>query len=127
MKTSRCSTDLTRSALFPADLTRSALLVAGGLAIVMAVLSTTAAPLAAQAPTTGAGRYAAPKTPWGDPDLQGVWSNWDETPFQAPDPLNRERVRPPVDPRVGEKTDSPEAWRRSISVPSALAGLAPWS
>ena len=44
-----------------------------------------------------------PRTPWGDPDLQGVWTNWDETPFQAPDPANRERVRPPVDPRVGRE------------------------
>jgi hypothetical protein len=26
-----------------------------------------------------------PRTPWGDPDLQGTWSNWDETPFQGPD------------------------------------------
>src|ERR1700716_231182 len=33
---------------------------------------------------------STPRTPWGDPDLQGTWSNWDETPFQGtetnPDP-----------------------------------------
>ena len=32
-------------------------------------------------PTTG---WSA-RTPWGDPDLQGVWTTWDETPLQAQD------------------------------------------
>ena len=31
----------------------------------------------------GAG-YAAPRTPWGDPDLQGIWTNTTSTPFERP-------------------------------------------
>jgi hypothetical protein len=30
---------------------------------------------------------AQTKTPWGDPDLQGVWSNQNPTPFERPDAL----------------------------------------
>src|SRR5262245_1204179 len=30
---------------------------------------------------------AQSKTPWGDPDIQGVWSNQNPTPFERPDAL----------------------------------------
>jgi hypothetical protein len=30
--------------------------------------------------------WTAPRTPWGDPDLEGTWSNWDRTPFEMPNP-----------------------------------------
>ena len=46
------------------------------------------APVAGQAPTDRAGAPAkagpAPKTPWGEPDLQGIWTNDYETPLQRP-------------------------------------------
>jgi len=29
--------------------------------------------------------YTAPRTPWGDPDLQGIWEYWTFTPLQRPD------------------------------------------
>jgi len=49
----------------------------------------------------GAGQV---QTPWGDPDLQGMWTNWDPTPFEAPDPNNPAALAaakaPPPDPRV---------------------------
>src|SRR5262245_61714689 len=35
----------------------------------------------------GAQKYTAPRTPWGDPDLQGLWSNQTSTPLQRPDAL----------------------------------------
>ena|ERR1044071_798944 len=43
--------------------------------------------------------YAAPRTPWGDPDLQGVYTNKNElgTPFERPkefDGRRRESVTP---------------------------------
>ena len=50
----------------------------------------TIGPEAGQAPAevarTGSGRYVAPKTPWGDPDIQGGYSNKDENgvPFERP-------------------------------------------
>ena len=44
-----------------------------------------ALPLAAQAPKTpGVKTWAAPRTPDGQPDLQGVWSNPTITPFERP-------------------------------------------
>ena len=48
------------------------------LAVVIAV--GLVAPAAGQAPK----KYNAPKTPWGDPDLQGVWNDATSTPLQRP-------------------------------------------
>src|SRR2546425_7560469 len=56
----------------------------------------TKAPAAAKAPATAkapaaakasARKWAAPKTPWGDPDLQGVWNDATSTPLQRPSEL----------------------------------------
>ena len=45
--------------------------------------------VAALAGTAGAGGQGAasetPRTPWGDPDLQGIWEYWTFTPLQRPD------------------------------------------
>src|SRR5918993_856641 len=40
----------------------------------------------AQAPAPAAAEKAgpAPKTPWGAPDLQGIWTNTHEVPLQRP-------------------------------------------
>ena len=35
----------------------------------------------------GASQWSAPRTPWGDPDLQGTWSNITATPFERPEDL----------------------------------------
>ncbi len=43
--------------------------------------------LAAPVPLAGQARTAAPRTPWGDPDLQGIWANNTATPLQRPDAL----------------------------------------
>jgi len=60
--------------------------------------------LAAQAPPAGAaqpaavkkavGRWSPPRTPWGDPDLQGVFSNADEygLPFERPTEFEGRRL-----------------------------------
>ncbi|MQA30131.1 MAG: hypothetical protein GEU82_09870 [Luteitalea sp.] len=65
---------------------------------VVALLSCGLVPLAGQGPapapkaaTTAAANAVAPKTPWGDPDLQGLWSNATITPLERPRDLgNRE-------------------------------------
>jgi hypothetical protein len=47
-------------------------------------------PVAAQVPAQAAGArgaWTAPRTPWGDPDLQGVWTNSTTTPLERPDAL----------------------------------------
>jgi hypothetical protein len=38
----------------------------------------------AQSPQAGARPWAAPRTPWGEPDLQGYWTNATMTPLQRP-------------------------------------------
>ena len=45
-----------------------------------------ASPLAALAQPTQAG-WSAPRTPWGEPDLQGVWTNATLTPVERPDAM----------------------------------------
>ena len=46
----------------------------------LAVVALSASPAAAQS----AGTYAAPRTPDGQPDLQGMWNNETLTPFERP-------------------------------------------
>ena len=54
---------------------------------VAALALAVAAPAAAQAAAGGASEYKAPRTPWGDPDLQGVWpsTHMVGVPFERPD------------------------------------------
>src|ERR1700682_4565011 len=57
---------------------------------VIGLLKLTAVPVAGQTPTAPAKAGAAakagpaPKTPWGDPDLQGIWTDDYQTPLQRP-------------------------------------------
>ena len=47
---------------------------------VSAVLLTAMSWALAQAPAT----FSPPKTPWGEPDLQGIWTDETDTPLQRP-------------------------------------------
>ena len=49
-------------------------------AVVVGIAGTGMAPLEAQSSAT-------PRTPWGDPDLQGLWTNTTTTPMERPDDL----------------------------------------
>jgi len=51
---------------------------------VVAVAIALTAALAGQTPAKQAKAYAVPRTPWGDPDLQGVWNDATSTPLQRP-------------------------------------------
>src|SRR5262245_27813200 len=70
---------------------RSLLLSALGIAVTSLLVWTAVAPVAGQtanAPARGAAAsWTAPRTPWGDPDLQGTYTNTYEngTPFERPD------------------------------------------
>jgi len=62
---------------------------AGAIAAVFAIVSLAVVSVAGQAPsarnaTTAANTWTTPRTPWGDPDLQGVFTNKDEqgVPFE---------------------------------------------
>ncbi|MGH8649316.1 MAG: hypothetical protein ACREUP_08425, partial [Burkholderiales bacterium] len=64
------------------------LIAAGSLAVVGLTVWLAGAVVAGQAPseTTAfrvpASTYTPPKTPWGDPDLQGIWTDDYATPLQ---------------------------------------------
>jgi len=51
-----------------------------------ALLSTGVLAQQATGPRSAAGKWTAPRTPWGDPDLQGIYTNKDENnvPFERP-------------------------------------------
>ena len=64
--------------------------VAAAIVVVVVLLRLATLPVAGQS-TTAAGPSGgaatagpAPKTPWGDPDLQGIWTNTHEVPLQRP-------------------------------------------
>ena len=58
--------------------------IAGGVGAALAAAAFAAAPAAGQAPAAGvaasaaANDWSAPRTPWGHPDLQGIWTTDDE-------------------------------------------------
>jgi len=60
-------------------------------AALAALAAASAVPLAAQAAKAA---YKAPRTPWGDPDLQGVWPSTDMvgTPLQRPSSFGARNV-----------------------------------
>src|SRR5262249_9821863 len=54
-------------------------------------------PASAQAPqavkkAAAPPKFTAPKTPWGDPDLQGVWNDATSTPLQRPNNIGAKDV-----------------------------------
>src|SRR5436190_1863313 len=55
-----------------------------------------ARPMAQQpaGPRPGPAKWTAPRTPWGDPDLQGIYPNKDEnnTPFERPADMAGKRL-----------------------------------
>ena len=48
---------------------------------------------AAQAKTSPSDSYSVPKTPWGHPDLQGLWNNSTTTPLERMTADEQERGR----------------------------------
>ncbi len=54
------------------------------LVVVIAAESLAPLPVAAQAETAAADTWATPRTPWGEPDLQGIWDFRTLTPLERP-------------------------------------------
>jgi len=63
---------------------RHRLLGAGLPTVVIAMMGMASVSVAGQAPGSGQADYTAPRTPWGDPDLQGMWDTRTYTPFERP-------------------------------------------
>ena len=60
------------------------------------LMAWTSVPAAGQAPAATAGRvdktWSPARLPDGQPDIQGIWTNFDNTPFQAPSPDDATRL-----------------------------------
>ena len=65
-----------------------------GLTLLIAALLFAAAPAAGQASKAGAKVYKAPRTPDGQPDLQGFWTNSTYTPLERPKGVTKEFYSP---------------------------------
>ena len=92
--------------------------LSGPFALVLLALALAAGHAHAQSAET----WTPPRTSDGQPDIQGVWTNFDPTPFEAPDPADIERLAPLARwfPGTNEppRTPSPErqpAARREVS------------
>ncbi|MEE2638095.1 MAG: hypothetical protein VYE68_12780 [Acidobacteriota bacterium] len=68
-------------------MTRGPISVVGLLLVAGSSLVCVPGGVAAQGQPSGPGAADAPRTPWGDPDLQGVWEYWTFTPLERPDEL----------------------------------------
>jgi hypothetical protein len=69
--------------------------VSFGVGVAALLVCTAPAPMPAQAPGAAAASWKAPRTPWGDPDLRGYWSNATRTPLQRPADLADKAVLTP--------------------------------
>jgi len=72
-------------------MSRRTFAVAGALSAILVVTPLVESPLRAQ---SASAPYSAPRTPWGDPDLQGNYTNlWEAgTPFERPDEFAGRRL-----------------------------------
>jgi hypothetical protein len=87
-------------------MTSASIVVRGALTVAVACLLPAVA-AGQRAATTARAASAAngPKTAWGDPDLQGIWSNTTTTPLERPADASR-TGRPPSLVRSSPTTNS---------------------
>ena len=90
-------------------------------ATVIAVVSLAALPVAGQAPT--ADTWKPPSTPWGHPDLQGIWTNETITPFERPSELaGKEFLTEQEASELAQQTAQKNAAADGTSPPGTVGG-----
>ena len=62
------------------------------LALAVTLVFLSSAPAVGQAPSSANQTWNAPRTVWGDPDLQGLWTNTTTTPFERPNELAGKQI-----------------------------------
>ncbi len=68
-------------------MTRSAAVASAAGRVVLRSIAIAVAVAVLGGQPAAAPRYKTPRTPWGDPDLQGLWTNQTSTPLERPDAL----------------------------------------
>ena len=102
-----------------------ALILAGAGAVPMVVGMLTTMPVAGQAPTTvtrkiSADAYTPPRTPDGQPDLQGFWTNATYTPLERPDNVTKAFYTPEEAAEVEKRAAARE---REQTTPGTVADV----
>jgi hypothetical protein len=108
------------------------LLAVTGAAALMAMLWLTSVPVAGQSPAktasgaAPAAKWTPAKTPWGDPDLQGVFTNNDENgiPLERPDNLKAQRLEDVTPEELAKLRQEREVRREEVA---PLLGVLPGS
>jgi hypothetical protein len=101
------------------------------IAVLMAIPAAgqTAASGAAKSSAKAARAYVPPKTPWGDPDLQGIYTNKDESgiPFERPGELAGKRIEDVGDQELAElvKERQQQTAARAAGIGGADTGAGP--
>src|SRR4249920_1135748 len=99
--------------------------------IIIAIVALTALPALAQAPKAAPASKTstAPKTPWGDPDLQGTWTSDDciGTPMQRPANLGEKQylTEQEIAQRESALARQAENDKQEFVAPDARVGVGP--
>ena len=100
----------------------------GVVAAALVVAAFAAIPLAGQTPTVAAqaskpsSTWTLPRTPDGKPDLQGTWLNFDQTPFEQPDPAMKNAQSAPA---AGAVAPAPGGGGNGFADPTVLVPRRP--
>ena len=76
----------------------------------------------AQGPEASANGAALPRTPWGDPDLQGIWDYWTFTPLERPAEFADRDVLTAEEAAVVARQSNEEALARDAPPPPGQVG-----
>lgn len=81
------------------------------------------APVTAQERQGWTDSAATPRTPWGDPDLQGVWDYWTFTPLERPDQFaGRDRLTAEEAAEVAQRSNAEALARDEPPPPGDVGG-----
>ena len=91
-------------------------------ATIVAIVSLAPAPASGQTQDGAAAGWASPRTPWGDPDLQGIWDYWTFTPLERPDEFaGREELTDEEAAQVAQQSNA-DALARDAPPPAGQVG-----
>ena len=89
---------------------------------VAAVAAAVAAAVSAAAQQPAAGSWVQPKTPWGDPDLQGVWRYEASVPLERPAQLQGRAALTDEEVAKSQKVEDDQAAQRLAGAEGAAVG-----